>query len=96
MGQGEALTTQPPLTPRLKKEYSSDSTPLLCLHGRLLGEFFVTFTLLKVIDMVLLLIFSHEKLVESIFVQITNKMQQVSKTLFCHETLQVSGTEAAA
>ena len=49
---------------RLKKEYSSISASVLCLHGRLLGEFFVTFTLLKVIDMVLLLISSHEKLVE--------------------------------
>ena len=36
----------------------------LCLHGRLLGEFFVTFTLLKFIHMFLLLIFWHEKLVE--------------------------------
>ena len=61
---GQALTIQPTLATRLKKEYNSISTPLLCLHGRLLGEFFLTFTLFKVIDMVLLLIFSHEKQVE--------------------------------
>jgi hypothetical protein len=63
-GREEALITQRPLAPRLKKEYSSIFTPLLCLHARLLGELFVTFTLLKVIDMVLMLIFSNEKLVE--------------------------------
>jgi hypothetical protein len=30
-----------------------------------------------------------------IFVQITNKMHQVSKILFCHETLHVSGIYCA-
>jgi len=38
--RGAALTAHPYLAPKLQKEYSYTSTPLLCLHGR----FRVTFT----------------------------------------------------
>jgi len=36
-----ALTTHPHLVPRLKKEYSYISTPLIGLHGLLLGEIYL-------------------------------------------------------
>ena len=40
-GRGVALTTHPHLAPRLKKEHSYTSTPLLGLGGMLQGELFL-------------------------------------------------------